>query len=244
MRCLTEKELLDFWEESIDLPPVEGALTLIGVASSNLTISEIAALSIGQRDIRLLQLRQWLFGSHLRNIANCPHCSERVEWENEIGDLRLQPLIPGTGKSYTTEMDGFIIRFRLPTSQDLIFLKNQSSQTLAKELLNQCILSVEKENTGYDLKNLPEKVIEHVNSRMSEEDPQADIRMLLSCPSCKTQWESCFDILSYLWTEINSWAKYMLQEIYILAKSFGWSENNILEIGPKRRRFYLEMLKA
>src|SRR5664279_677668 len=92
MRNLTETELLNLWEDCMDLPLIETSLHLIGTASSVNDLNGIANLSIGQRDIRLLQLREWMFGSRLKSMAICPHCSERIEWENEVKDFRLQPL--------------------------------------------------------------------------------------------------------------------------------------------------------
>lgn len=244
MRNLTETELLNLWESCMDKPLIETSLHLIATASSDHDLSGVASLSIGQRDARLLQLREWMFGTRLKNVAECPHCSEKIEWENEVKDLRLQPLLPGVGKIYDVKIDAYNISFRLPTSHDLLHLKQSSPKTPANELLNRCINSISKENERVITSDLPVNIIEKINDMMSKEDPQADITMLVACPSCKSQWESGFDILSYLWAEINSWAKQILQEIFILAKFFGWSEREILEIGSKRRKLYLEMVRA
>lgn len=228
----------------MDRPLMETSLHLIATASSVHDLSGVASLSIGQRDARLLQLREWMFGPRLKNVAKCPHCSEKIEWENEVKELRLQPLLPGVGTIFDVTIETYHISFRLPTSNDLFHLKQSSSQTPARELLNRCITSIRRENEIVVPSDLPVNVIEKINDLMNKEDPQADIMMLLTCPSCKTQWQSGFDILSYFWSEINSWAKHLLQEIFILAKFFGWSEREILEIGPKRRRLYLEMVRA
>lgn len=244
MRTLTEAELLNLWEDCIDRPLIETSLCLIGAASSDEEMSGIADFSIGQRDLMLLQLREWTFGSRIENMAVCPHCAERIEWENSVNDVRLQALLPQADKIFEVEIEEFRISFRLPTSRDLLSLQHHSSQQGASELLNRCIVKVLNNNTVQATADLPINIIEQLNERMSREDPQADITMLLTCPSCSGQWESGFDILSYFWSEINSWARHMLQEIYILAKFFGWSERDILNIGPKRRRLYLEMVRA
>lgn len=244
MRNLTETELLNLWESCMDRPLIETSLHLIATASSDKDLSNVASLSIGQRDARLLQLREWMFGGRLKNVAKCPHCSEKIEWENDVKELRLQPLLPGVGKIFDVKIDAYHINFRLPTTHDLFHLKESSSQKPANELLNRCITSLRRENETVVPSDLPVDIIEEINDLMSKKDPQADIIMLLTCPSCEKQWESGFDILSYLWSEINSWAKNILREIFILAKFFGWSEREILEIGPKRRQLYLEMVRA
>ncbi len=53
-----------------------------------------------------------------------------------------------------------------------------------------------------------------------------------------------FDILSYLWTEIEDWAQRLLVDVHTLAVSYGWSERDILALSPRRRRMYLELLGA
>ncbi|MEO6672187.1 MAG: hypothetical protein ABIN93_02045 [Ginsengibacter sp.] len=246
MRSLTEKELLNVWEDCIDLSLTETSLHLIGAASSISDLSGIAALSIGQRDVRLLQLREWMFGSRLKNMAVCPHCSESIEWENNVNDLRLQPILADAGKVFNAEIDGFKISYRLPTSRDIFNLDHDAydNGNSVNALLSQCILEIKENSVTHAAKDLPQNIIAQLNEHMSHEDPQADITILLTCPSCAGQWQAGFDIMSYLWSEINSWARHILQEVYILAKFFGWSENDILKISPKRRQLYLQMVQS
>jgi len=51
-----------------------------------------------------------------------------------------------------------------------------------------------------------------------------------------------FDILTYLWSEIEDWAQRLLLEVHTLALAYGWSERDILAMSPRRRRLYLEMV--
>ena len=244
MRNLTETELLNLWESCIDKPLIETALYLLAAADDT-DLKGVAALSIGQRDARLLQLREWMFGSRLKNTAECPQCLEKVEWENKVKDLHLQQILPETGKIFDANVEGYNISFRLPDSNDLIYLEKSSSPNPSDELLSHCVTAISsKDNEHIIIADLTVSIKEKINELMSKEDPQADIMIKITCPSCNYQWETGFDILSYIWTEINSWAKQILQEIFMLAKFFGWSEREVLEIGPKRRKLYLEMVRA
>jgi hypothetical protein len=36
----------------------------------------------------------------------------------------------------------------------------------------------------------------------------------------------------------------MLREVYLLAKNFGWQETDILNMNPRRRQIYLQLLGA
>jgi hypothetical protein len=77
---------------------------------------------------------------------------------------------------------------------------------------------------------------------MSELDPQGDVQLALNCPSCRHHWTAPFDVVSYLWIEIQSWASRLLREIHLLASAYGWREADILALSEPRRRAYLEIL--
>lgn len=234
MRPLTAAELMDLWETGLQQSLLERSLRLLATACGTADLDRMAALSIGERDARLLQLREWMFGARLLNMAYCPHCAEQVEWETSIQQLRLQPCSTAdSGGTGSLETGGYTIRYRLPNTLDIC-----AAYTGAAQLLQHCILEVQPASGP----ELPGHVTDALMQRMSEEDPQADVRMLLSCPACAHQWEAMFDIASYLWAEIHQWAIRLLQEVSLLARAFGWAERDILNMSAQRRQLYLEMI--
>jgi hypothetical protein len=244
MRPLTATELLKVWEDGIHFTSTGRSLRLLGAACSTTDLDSMADLSIGERDARLLQLREWMFGSRLMNKMNCPLCTEPVEWVTELGDIRLQ--VPQTGtapKIFELAVDDLHIRYRLPNSHDLASAAaDPSYRSDPRKLLSACILAVNSEQKDLSPQDLPEKVWEELEEQMEKQDPQADIRMVLHCPACAHRWEAHFDIAGYLWTEIDNWARRVMHEVYLLARSFGWSEHDILAMSPRRRQLYIEML--
>ena len=66
--------------------------------------------------------------------------------------------------------------------------------------------------------------------------------MQLDCPACALIWQSPFDVVSFLWSELDAWARRMLREIHILASHYGWSEAEIVALSPQRRRHYRELI--
>lgn len=243
MRSLTGSELLQVWENGLQSSQTERSLALLKYASSKEDINP-ATLSIGRRDARLLQLRKWMFGSKLLNTAVCPACGEKVEWENDVNDFMLQhshDAVP----DFQITVDDFELRFRLPVSSDMKRLqKDYTDEENELILLRQCVLEITRDNVTCLVDDLPRYVLDVVEERISREDAQADITVLLACPACAHEWLSHFDIQSYLWTEINAWAKNMIQEVYVLARHFGWSEHDILNMSPQRRQLYLQMIFA
>jgi len=73
------------------------------------------------------------------------------------------------------------------------------------------------------------------------DDPQADLQLAMVCPQCAHRWTTTFDIASFFWTELNAWALRLLREVHTLASVYGWSEAEILDLSPTRRKAYLEM---
>jgi hypothetical protein len=76
---------------------------------------------------------------------------------------------------------------------------------------------------------------------MEEADPLADIQIRLSCPCCEHRWRASFDIVSFIWTEIEVWVRRVVSDVHTLATAYGWSEREILSLSPLRRQMYLEM---
>ncbi len=227
--------------------PVERALMLLAAASPPALPEALAQLSIGQRDARLLQLREWAFGPQLIGLASCGNCGERLELTFNSADIRLLPSSQEesaeTAVPLSVSVDGYEVSFRLPDSLDLASISGETDGvTFRGLLLERCILSASHENAVIPAADLPGAVVTAVAERMSEADPQADIRLALTCASCGHHWQAPFDILSFFWSEINAWAYRILREVHALALAYGWREADILAMTPWRRQFYLAMI--
>ena len=125
-----------------------------------------------------------------------------------------------------------------------IFADKADYAATPAKMLALCLLEIQCYGKVHEVHDLPDSVLEALSHRMEEEDPQADIRMSLNCPHCSHQWEVQFDIETYLWTEINWWAKRILRDVHILASAYGWSEYEILNLSPIRRQAYLNMVNS
>lgn len=246
MNSLTAIDLLQIWEEGMDQSLSEKTLRLLGKACSVADYAEIGRLSIGERDGKLLQLREWMFGTNLNNITNCPRCDDVVEWEMITGNLYMKPVESDLSvKTFLVNKDDFSVSFRLPDTHDMIRVSADKAYLEdPKKLLSDCILEIHKGGKKHSSEELPVSVWEALNESMEKEDPQADLRIKIQCPVCSHHWEAPFDIVSFLWAEINNWARRILQEVYMLANAMGWSEQDILKMSARRRQFYLQMIGA
>src|SRR5436190_6298714 len=89
MPPLSSHDILHIWELGQGRHPVDRALLCLAAVCPEMTREELAVLSIGQRDARLLTLREQTFGATLNGFAECPQCVELLEFTLAAADLRV-----------------------------------------------------------------------------------------------------------------------------------------------------------
>ncbi len=237
MRSLSAAELLAVWERGQGQPPVRKALLLLEAAAPDEPPEALAALPVGQRDARLLRLRAWTLGARLDSLAACPRCGEPLEFAFEADDLLAMPAAepPAT---LSLRSDGYEVAFRLPNSLDLAHAGDGGERAL----LERCLVQVRRRGQDVPAARLPDDVAAAVIDAMAEADPQAEVRLALSCPACGHAWQSTFDIVSYFWKEIEAWAERLLYDVHRLAAAYGWTEADILAMSAWRRQRYLNLI--
>jgi hypothetical protein len=242
MRPLTAGEVLDAWEHGQQQSSVERAISLLAAAEPAAPAHEIAAWRIGRRDDALLQLRERTFGRRLAAVVTCPACGELSDIALDVGSLRVPEDDPPATISVIA--DDFEVEFRLCNSLDLLELQKHPSPDAADRLFRRCIVAVRRDGAVDDTGELSAEIRDAVVAAMAAHDAQADIQLDLRCPSCDRRWSAGFDIATFLWGEIATWAERAMREVDILARVYGWSEDSILAMSPWRRERYLELAGA
>ncbi|NEW77641.1 T4 family baseplate hub assembly chaperone [Streptomyces rhizosphaericus] len=115
-----------------------------------------------------------------------------------------------------------------------------------RALIARCIVSVHRSGRPVPADRLPAAELpEPVQRRLAEAaeraDPAADVTLSVACPECGEATRAELDIASYLWAELDHWARDLLLDVHLLATAYGWSEPQILALSPLRRRYYLEL---
>jgi uncharacterized protein (UPF0212 family) len=244
MRPLSAQELLDAWERGLAEPPAQRALRLLAAACPGTPLDELARESVGRRDGRLLTLREWTFGPRLVSVAACPACGERLETAFDVAEIRVEGAADAPVEPLSLAVAGYELTFRLPDSLDLASLAaGEGLEGARLHLLRRCLLAAR--GPGADrvsLDELPEAALQAVAAGMAAADPQGDVELALSCPTCGHAWPVAFDIASFFFTEVDAWAWALLREIHALASAYHWCEADILRLSPWRRRSYLELI--
>lgn len=239
---LTAGQLLTLWEEGLGLPPWQRALVLLAAAFPQASPEDLARLPLGQRDARLLSLRQSVFGPRLTSLAACPSCAEKLELSFGVEDIRVLEPQPGDQEPLSLDTGEVRATFRLPNSLDLADISRLGDPAEARlRLAARCLISAEVEGEPRAASQLPGPALAAIADKMAAADPQAEVQIALSCPNCGQRWTSAFDILSYFWSEVDAWARRTLREVHLLASAYGWREADILALSPWRRQAYLQM---
>ena len=241
MHRLSATELLDVWEQGWARSSSGRALVLLDAACPEAP-GEAAQWTIGERDARLLTLREWIFGEEVTAVSACPECGGTQELAFRTPDVRLAnagpPCVP-----LLLEREGVSVEFRLPDSTDLIAAENETDGEAArKTLLTRCVTAAWRGGIEVGADELDPDIVQAVSRRMSEADPQAEIEFPLECAECHARWNEIFDIASFLWTEIQGWATRLLNEVHRLAAAYGWREADILAMSAMRRSIYLNLI--
>jgi hypothetical protein len=147
--------------------------------------------------------------------------------------------------------------FRPPTSRDLAQAATETDARLAAiKIVENCRIAMrnpdpqfERDHSGQIPCELPGKPwsdneLEEIGERMALVDPLAETRLTLHCVKCGNEWEETFDIVVFVWAEIEARARRLLTEVNTLASAYGWTEAEILSLTANRRARYVQMAQS
>ena len=234
LRPLTGEDEAFLLEDAEGLSPAARTTALLARCLERLGPEEVVdgdavrALTAGDREALLLELRRLSFGERLECVLTCPDpaCGEAMELELRAGDLLLAPYAEARPEY---EAEG--VRFRLPTGADLeaaAVAARDGVEAGMRLVLERCVLAGEPG--------------EHIDALMAELDPQADIELELVCPACDHAFAVAFDSGDFLAREVGRDSGSLLREIHLLGLHYHWPESELMAMTPSRRRRYLNHL--
>lgn len=249
MHTPSASELLQAWERGAESSAAARGLWLLDASCEDLDVESLLALPLGRRDALLLDLRKRLFGRCMHGVARCPACGASAEVDMDVDALRQDA--PAVADALDADemsirelhVNGRAepIRFRLPDSHDLLAIQASEDAVGARSLLIQrCVLDAGGGEHADVAASLSDEVQFALACAMAEADPQTDLSLAFTCPDCRQQWEPVFDVARFVWQELHAWALRLLRDVDTLARSYHWSEAEILAMSPRRRQAYLE----
>lgn len=249
MHTPSASALLQAWERGAESSAATRGLWLLDASCEDLDVESLLALPLGRRDALLLDLRKRLFGRCMHGVACCPACGATAEVDLDVDALRQDSQTGADtldGDEVTIrelQINGRAgpIRFRLPDSHDLLAIQASEDAGSARILLiRRCVIDAGDEEGSDIAASLSDEVQFALACAMAEADPQTDLSLAFTCPDCQQQWEPVFDVARFVWQELHAWALRLLRDIDTLARSYHWSEAEILAMSTRRRQAYLE----
>jgi hypothetical protein len=229
------------------------ARCLVGLGGHRPVATEhLRALTVGDREALMLDLRRLAFGDDMSCVLTCsqPECDTRLDPGLRVSDLRLPPY-ERTASSYeTTIHDGgtsYRVRFRLPTGGDQELAASRGGSDVraeADELLWRCVESVKDADSGGDLADERPDVVAHdLPATMADLDPQAEIILNVTCPTCGHGFAALLDASGYFLQELAIRRRRVQRDVHLLAYYYHWGEQEILAMTPRRRERHATYLE-
>ncbi|MFJ3306444.1 hypothetical protein ACIPSA_25635 [Streptomyces sp. NPDC086549] len=231
MDTVSAAELLDAWEAGWGRDPLRRGLALLAAARRT-TPAAAAEVPVGHRDRALFAFRAALFGTAVDAVSRCPGCDTEVEVAFDQGELLAQnEAAAGDGDGATVRAGGRDVPVRMPTSADLAAVLDAGVPDAEEALVRRCAPP-----------GAPAPAVGEVAEAWTAADPLIDPRVGLACPDCGLAWEEPFDIVGYLWAELDAWGRRTVLEVHELARAYGWTEAQTLALSPWRRQCYLGLV--
>ena len=229
---LGPRELLTLWEAGSTQDPLRRAVILLTAARGG-SAAEAATVDIGTRDVLLAGLFRLLAGDQVPACADCPGCGVVLEAPVDVAAVAALP-VHEPRQCMTVRMDGAEVPFRLPTTADLIALGGCPPGQARAALLAAC-LGLEPETTpGAETEAA-------VETAMAQTAPAGAIDLLVRCPACGLDSSLPLDMPVLLWAEIEAQAAALMRDVHALGTSYGWTEEDVLGLSPRRRAIYLDL---
>ncbi|WP_406264300.1 hypothetical protein OHT93_04040 [Streptomyces sp. NBC_00191] len=237
-------ELLATWEAGLAQHDSGRSLLLHRAARPGAGTDALLSMPVGEREADLFALRRALFGERMQVRVECAACGEAMEFDLDATLFGARTKTPDG--PLRVEEGEWAIEFRPPTVADLAAAGAVPDPDEARRLLMaRCTVSALRNGEAVPAERLAALLPEGVQRRLAElaeqSDPAADVTLNVACPECGEATPAELDITSYLWTELDTWARDLMLDVHLLATAYGWSEPAILALSPLRRRYYLEL---
>ena len=228
--------MIDAWDRGQTCGPVGRAGVLWELSPRS---QEVADPTVGERDLALLALVGDLFGNRMDAVTTCPACGEPLE----VGLSAAELGAAGAPEPAECVADGYAVRLRPLTHADVVDAVRCGGLD-PDALLARGVLAVTRDGEICAVADLPVPARAAVAAALAAADPGADLVIEPACSACGHRWEIGFDPAAYLWTQLDAWALRVLDDVHALAAAYGWTEAEVLELSPRRRRHYLALVGA
>ena len=200
--------------------------------------------TLGEQNARLLELHTRLFGSRAELLSRCPSCGNTAQFAVDCAELRSQLPSPPDACENQLTLAQFDVRFRLPGPADVLAASDHDDESFVRRLIERCVISCSANGQAVPVGAWPESLIVALSDRIEALDPAASVSFALQCPQCAGTWQAPLDCADLLWQKVQAAAERLLIDVDALARTYGWTESEVLELSPTRRAAYVQLITS
>jgi hypothetical protein len=243
VRALDSRDILWLWDTYAPLHPIDRTLAMLRAGDPETPLETLAALPIGERERRAAALRVTTFGHAAEGTSDCPACGLAHEIDPPLAAIVAAP--PVDAAPWPLSVGGYELRVRVPDSRDQAAITFCDDAAEARRVLvARCVMAATRDGAPVDPAALPEAVVVELGDALAERDGFAEVLIALRCAGCGQPWTLVFETGEFLWREVVMHARRLLREVDLLARTYHWSEAEVLAMSAQRRQAYLDLVSA
>ena len=191
-----------------------------------LGVTNAAALTIGDREVLLRAIYAVTVASKISAVAHCTAgCGGAAEFDVDLPSLTRKP--PEAGPTHRLRLGRKQVSIRLPTGADVE--RVLSMGTDVERLLAGCVAG-------------KIDALAPVAAAIERLDPNAECKLAVSCPECGAPLHLYLDGFALLRAAVMAHGG-IFRQIDLLARTYGWSEDEILALPRARRLRYCVLVE-
>jgi hypothetical protein len=239
---LAPADLLECRDRAAGVHQIDAALAILAAASGRAR-DDLARLPLGVRDTLLLDVRRTTIGDRLEARDACPACEAEVELTLSCTDLAIGRESPPA--TWTLSVPPYRLTMRPLDSRDAAMSASMGDADLARGvLLERAVVDAELEGRQLAASELPPTVVDRISASLAEHDVAAELTLAFRCPACDHAWTNVLDVVRYVVTEMAAQGERILADVDALARTYGWSEPEVLALGEARRAAYVALVQG
>lgn len=209
---------------------------LVAEAGAALGPGQARELAVPDRDRLLAALYVRSFGMRVESTVRCGACDQRFDLDFTLEDV-LDSMREHTAERGSRDEAGWFRlgnggRFRLPSGVDEHAVLQVPAADRETMLLRRCLVE-----------GSPDTDLEALADAMREAAPLLDLLVEACCPECSRVQAVRFDLQHYLLARILDERRLRAWEFHRLARAYGWSRSEILDLSRSQRRLHVELIE-
>jgi hypothetical protein len=193
-------------------------------------------LTVPDRDRLLAALYVRSFGLRVESTVRCPFCDQQFDVDFALDDVLSRLLVTPASAVERDETGLFCLpdgrRFRLPSGADEDAVAQLPLADRETALLRRCLVE-----------GSPDVDPDAVAVAMRDAAPLLDLPVEAQCPECTRSQTVRFDLQHYLLARILEERRLRAWEFHRLARAYGWSRAEILDLSRSQRRLHVELIE-